>query len=68
MQSATTARSKDTTTQNLMMDPSEAARISGLSARSITRLCNSGAIKAVRLGKLWRINRRAFMAQLGIAE
>lgn len=50
----------------LMLKPSEAASIAGVSVRTITRLCERGAIKAAKLGSSWRINRAAFLLQLGI--
>lgn len=50
----------------LMLKPCEAARIAGLSTRTVTRLCVEGKIKAAKLGSSWRINRAAFLLQLGI--
>lgn len=59
---------KPTTMAALMLKPTEAARIAGVSARTITRMCDAGQLRAVKLRGTWRINRAAFMAQLGIAE
>lgn len=52
----------------LMIKPSEAARIAGISTRSVTRYCESGEIKAAKFGRMWLINRAEFMKQLGIDE
>ena len=52
----------------LMLTPREAANVAGVSPRTITRLCESGQIKAAKLGGSWRVNRAAFMAQLGITQ
>lgn len=52
----------------LMLRPTEAARIAGVSTRTITRMCDAGQVQAVKLRGAWRLNRAAFMQQLGIAE
>lgn len=52
-------------TEDLVLTPAEAAPIAKVSTRTITRLCESGAIRACKLGKSWRINRAAFVAQFG---
>lgn len=44
----------------------EAAQLCGTSERHITRMCTVGEIKAVKLGRIWRIDRAAFMAKLGL--
>lgn len=64
----TDVQTKTTTQEALMLKPCDAARIAGISTRSITRLCEKGAIKAAKLGSSWRINRAAFMQQLGLSE
>jgi excisionase family DNA binding protein len=51
---------------SLMLKPTEAARIAGVSTRTITRMCEQGQLQAVRLRGAWRINRTAFIAQLGV--
>lgn len=59
---------RETTALPPMMKASEAASIAGVSARTICRLCESGQIRAAKLGSSWRINRAAFLQQLGIGE
>ena len=46
----------------------EAANMSGVSERTINRLCLEGKLKAVRIGVQWRINRRAFRRDLGLED
>lgn len=50
----------------IMLKPSEAARIACVSPRTITRMCEAGQLKAVKLRGTWRINRAAFMSMLGM--
>lgn len=57
---------QEATALALMITPREAASIAGVSARTITRLCERNQIKAAKLGSSWRINRAAFLQQLGI--
>ena len=46
----------------------EAARdVLHVSERTVTRLCVSGEIKAVKLGGQWRINRDALLDYVGLA-
>ena len=47
--------------QALTMTPSECGAIAGVSPRTISRMCKRGELKAAKFGKLWRINREAFM-------
>lgn len=54
--------------EDLVLVPAEAAPIAHLSERTIVRLCANGTIKAVKLGKSWRINKPAFLQLFGIAE
>jgi hypothetical protein len=56
------------TMQALMLKPTEAARMAGVSARTITRMCEMQQVQAVKLRGAWRLNRHAFMVQLGITE
>jgi excisionase family DNA binding protein len=55
-------------TQPLLMKPTEAARLTGLSTRTITRMCDAGQLPAVKLRGSWRINRKALMQLLGGAQ
>lgn len=59
---------KQATMGTLMLKQAEAARIAGVSVRTINRMCHNGELPAVRLRGAWRINRAAFLEQLGIAE
>ena len=54
--------------QALMLKPTEAARMAGVSVRTITRMCENREVKAVKLRGAWRLNRAAFVAMLGIAD
>lgn len=54
------------TMKALMLKPTEAARIAGVSTRTITRMCEAGQLKAVKLRGAWRLNRAAFMSMLGV--
>lgn len=60
------APSSENTRSALMLKPCEAASLAGVSTRTVTRLCERGQIKAAKLGSSWRINRAAFLQQLGI--
>ena len=44
----------------------QVARACSVSERHVLRLCERGELKAVRLGKVWRINRDALAATLGV--
>lgn len=50
----------------LMLKPTEAARLAHVSTRTITRMCEAGQLRAVKMRGAWRINRAAFMATLGV--
>ena len=52
--------------QSLLMKPKECATLSGLSVRSITRMCSEGQLAAVKLRGAWRINRAEFMRIIGV--
>lgn len=51
-------------TNQLMISTAEASQITGLSQRSIVRLCVAGKLPAVQLGRRWLINRKKFMDNL----
>lgn len=42
------------------------AEVTGCSVRHIAHMCERGELKAVKLGKLWRINRDAAAERLGL--
>lgn len=44
----------------------QVARACNVSERHVLRLCERGELKAVRLGKVWRISRDALAAKLGM--
>lgn len=50
-----------------MIGAREAAAISGLSKRTIIRMCASKELLAVKLRNRWLINRDSFMSKLGLA-
>lgn len=51
-----------------LLTAGEVAVLTGLSHRTVTRLCESGEIKAAKLGKSWRINRAALAEKLQVDE
>lgn len=50
-----------------MLNVKQAAQILNCSERCVTRMCKSGAIQAVKVTTLWRINRDALMRYAGLA-
>lgn len=56
----------DASAARALMTPREAAEIAGVSERHIRKLCERGELRAVKLGKAWRVNRAAFLALCGI--
>ena len=40
----------------------------GISDRSVYRLCQNGTFKAVKCGKLWRINRDSVLKYIGASN
>lgn len=57
-----------TSTMRAVLHPNEAAEFAGTTRRFITKRCEDGTIKATKIGKLWFIDRSAFMRQLGIED
>ena len=51
----------------LFIDPKEVAGITGLSERTVTRICADKQLPAVKLRNSWRINRAECMRMLGLA-
>ena len=51
-----------------LIDPRTAAQIAGVSAKAIRDRCRDGTISAVKLGRVWRINRLQFLRQLGLED
>lgn len=59
--------STNNTVQALTIRPTEAAKLAGLSTRTITRMCEAGELPAVKLhGKTWLINRGELMRIIGV--
>lgn len=50
-----------------IVDPVPVACLLGISDRSVYRLCQNGVFKAVKCGKLWRINRDSVLSYIGVA-
>lgn len=55
-----------TSAARALMTPREAAELAGVSERHIRKLCERGELRAVKLGRAWRVNRAAFLALCGI--
>lgn len=51
----------------MMLDVSTAAALRNNSCRFIYKMCVSGEIKANKIGTSWRIDRDAFLQQIGLA-
>lgn len=49
-----------------LVDSKIAASTLGVSPRTVTRLCERGEIKAVKVGAQWRINRDALLEFAGL--
>ena len=52
----------------VLIDPEQAAGIASTSAKFIRDRCQDGTIKATKCGRIWRINRDAFLQQFGLTE
>ncbi len=50
----------------LLITPAEAAAIMRVSDRTVTRMCNDGTLKAVKVREQWRINREALLTTCGL--
>lgn len=50
------------------LNPRQASELANVSARTMTRLCSAGKVKAVKIGGQWRIGRDALIEQLGLGE
>lgn len=55
-----------TKVQSPSVDPREAAEILGISEPTVCRLCRSGEIKAVKIGRQWRVSREWLMQYAGL--
>lgn len=49
-----------------LLDTRQAAEILNVTPRTVTRMCEQGKLKAVRVMSLWRVNRDALLAFAGI--
>lgn len=52
----------------LMIDATQAATIISTTPKFVRDRCQDGTIKAVKCGRVWRINRDAFLQQFGLSE
>ncbi|PWM49326.1 MAG: hypothetical protein DBX56_02620 [Coriobacteriia bacterium] len=50
-----------------LVTPDEAAELMRVCKRTVTRLCDDGELKAVKVRNQWRINREALLAYCGLA-
>ena len=50
-----------------LVTPDEAAELMRVCKRTVTRLCDDGELKAVKVRNQWRINREALRAYCGLA-
>ena len=50
----------------VFLDANQAASIVSASPKFIRDRCNDGTIKAVKCGRMWRINRDALLEQFGL--
>ncbi len=58
--------STNNTSQALIIRPTKAALLTGLSTRTITRMCEAGELPAVKLHGKWLINRSELMRIIGV--
>lgn len=49
-----------------LLDTNQAAAILNVTPRTVTRMCEQGKLKAVRVMSLWRINRDALLDFAGL--
>lgn len=64
---ATTTHAEKHGTLPALLSSKEAARILGVSERTVTRMCELDKLKAVKVMSLWRINRDALLEFAGLA-
>ena len=57
----------DLKTLPLLLDIETAKRIPGCSDRYIRKLCEDGTIRAVKMGRVWRVNRDSLLEFCGLA-
>lgn len=51
-----------------LMTVKQAASMLNVSRRTVTRLCESGQLKSIRVGGQWRINTRAIRRAAGLED
>lgn len=61
-----TATAIEAETLPQLLNTKQAAAILNCHPRTITRMCESGKLKAVRVQSLWRINRNALLDFAGL--
>ena len=64
---ATTVHASENGTLPALLSAKQAAGIMGVSERTVTRMCEQGKLKAVKVMSLWRINRDALLEFAGLA-
>lgn len=50
----------------MLLDTKQAAAILNVHQRTVTRMCELGKLKAVRVMSVWRINRDALLESCGL--
>lgn len=49
-----------------LLNTSQAAEVLQVTPRMVSAMCTSGKLKAVRVGRLWRVNRDALLDFAGL--
>lgn len=49
-----------------LLNTSQAAEVLQVTPRMVSAMCSSGKLKAVRVGRLWRVNRDALLDFAGL--
>lgn len=49
-----------------LLTPKQAAGVMQVTTRQVAKMCERGKLRAVRVGRLWRVNRDALAAYLEI--
>lgn len=58
---------EDLKTLPLLLPIETARQIPGLSDRGMRMLCENGKVKAVKMGRVWRVNRDSLLEFCGLA-
>ncbi len=49
-----------------LLTPKQAAGVMQVTTRQVAKMCERGKLRSVKVGRLWRVNRDALAAYLGI--